>query len=178
MFSIFQLEKSLSKETFFHDIGFIIDFCSILWYSFRKYTIKSGSDEYEIEKKMLKQVKRFKKDVHGKYISSSYAFCIHALLYFRLIDLVPLLLRYFRGVLFIFVNLILRILVREVEPHVIEPSFGIGRIMYSVLEHNFKGREGDEQRNVCYSSLSFVNTCYDLRYRRAIASPPPLNNIV
>jgi len=36
--------------------------------------------------------------------------------------------------------------VREVQPHVIEPSFGIGRIMYSVLEHNFKVREGDEQR--------------------------------
>ena len=39
-------------------------------------------------------------------------------------------------------------LVREVQPHVIEPSFGIGRIMYSVLEHNFKIREGDEQRTV------------------------------
>ncbi|EDO45824.1 predicted protein [Nematostella vectensis] len=36
--------------------------------------------------------------------------------------------------------------VRDVEPHVIEPSFGIGRIIYSVLEHNFKIREGDEQR--------------------------------
>lgn len=36
--------------------------------------------------------------------------------------------------------------VREVQPHVIEPSFGIGRIMYSILEHNFKVREGDEQR--------------------------------
>ena len=48
-------------------------------------------------------------------------------------------------------------LVREVEPHVIEPSFGIGRIMYSVLEHNFKGREGDEQRKVRFHAfLSFV----------------------
>jgi len=37
--------------------------------------------------------------------------------------------------------------VRDVEPHVVEPSFGIGRIMYSVLEHNFQIREGDEQRN-------------------------------
>jgi len=36
--------------------------------------------------------------------------------------------------------------VREVEPTVIEPSFGIGRIMYAVLEHNFKVREDDEQR--------------------------------
>lgn len=42
--------------------------------------------------------------------------------------------------------------VRDVEPHVIEPSFGVGRIMYSVLEHNFQIREGDEQRTV----LSFL----------------------
>ena len=42
------------------------------------------------------------------------------------------------------------ILVREVVPHVIEPSFGVGRIMYAVLEHNFQTREGDEQRTVRY----------------------------
>lgn len=40
--------------------------------------------------------------------------------------------------------------VRDVEPHVIEPSFGVGRIMYSVLEHNFQIREGDEQRTVLF----------------------------
>ncbi len=28
----------------------------------------------------------------------------------------------------------------------IEPSFGIGRIMYALFEHNFRMREGDEQR--------------------------------
>lgn len=33
-------------------------------------------------------------------------------------------------------------------PGVIEPSFGIGRIMYSIFEHNFRIREGDEQRTV------------------------------
>ena len=32
-------------------------------------------------------------------------------------------------------------------PSVIEPSFGIGRILYAILEHNFHKREGDEQRN-------------------------------
>ncbi len=32
-------------------------------------------------------------------------------------------------------------------PGVIEPSFGIGRILYSILEHNFKIREDDEKRN-------------------------------
>lgn len=36
--------------------------------------------------------------------------------------------------------------VEEIIPSVIEPSFGIGRIMYAVFEHNFKIREGDEQR--------------------------------
>ena len=51
--------------------------------------------------------------------------------------------------------------VRDVEPHVIEPSFGVGRIMYAVLEHNFKIREGDEQRtvrnNACFINLSCLN---------------------
>lgn len=41
--------------------------------------------------------------------------------------------------------------VEEFVPSVIEPSFGVGRVLYSLLEHNFKQREGDEQRN--YFSL-------------------------
>lgn len=36
--------------------------------------------------------------------------------------------------------------VEEIVPSVIEPSFGIGRIMYSLFEHNFRAREGDEKR--------------------------------
>ena len=44
--------------------------------------------------------------------------------------------------------------VEEITPNVIEPSFGIGRIMYSLLEHRFNMREGDEQR--CYISLPSV----------------------
>jgi len=39
----------------------------------------------------------------------------------------------------------------EIIPSVIEPSFGIGRVMYAILEHNFKVREGDEART--YFSL-------------------------
>lgn len=31
-------------------------------------------------------------------------------------------------------------------PHVIEPSFGIGRIIYCVFEHNFRQRAEDAQR--------------------------------
>jgi len=41
--------------------------------------------------------------------------------------------------------------VEEIIPSVIEPSFGIGRVMYALFEHNFKVREGDEQRT--YFSL-------------------------
>merc|ERR1719474_2362518 len=36
--------------------------------------------------------------------------------------------------------------VEEIIPSVIEPSFGVGRVMYAIFEHNFKIREGDEQR--------------------------------
>lgn len=45
--------------------------------------------------------------------------------------------------------------VEEVVPSVIEPSFGIGRIMYAILEQNFHTRENDEQRTVraLYASL-------------------------
>lgn len=36
--------------------------------------------------------------------------------------------------------------VEEIIPAVIEPSFGIGRIMYAVWEHTFRTRPGDEMR--------------------------------
>lgn len=41
-------------------------------------------------------------------------------------------------------------MVHEIKftPSVIEPSFGMGRILYSLLEHSFYQREGDEQRCV------------------------------
>lgn len=38
--------------------------------------------------------------------------------------------------------------VEEYTPSVIEPSFGIGRILYALLWHSFWMREGDEQRSV------------------------------
>ncbi|KAJ1854656.1 Glycine--tRNA ligase 1, mitochondrial [Coemansia sp. RSA 2703] len=37
---------------------------------------------------------------------------------------------------------------REYTPNVIEPSFGIGRILYSLLEHSYSVRPDDEQRAV------------------------------
>jgi len=36
----------------------------------------------------------------------------------------------------------------QIVPAVIEPSFGIGRILYSILEHAYYAREDDEQRSV------------------------------
>ncbi|CAL8135036.1 unnamed protein product [Orchesella dallaii] len=41
--------------------------------------------------------------------------------------------------------------VEEFVPNVIEPSFGVGRILYSIFEHNFKVRPEDSQRT--YFSL-------------------------
>jgi glycyl-tRNA synthetase len=38
--------------------------------------------------------------------------------------------------------------VREFTPNVIEPSFGLGRILYVLLEHNFWAREQDIERGV------------------------------
>jgi len=38
--------------------------------------------------------------------------------------------------------------IREYVPNVIEPSFGIGRILYSLIEHNYWTRPGDEARGV------------------------------
>ncbi len=37
---------------------------------------------------------------------------------------------------------------KHITPGVIEPSFGIGRILYSLLEHAYYERESDEQRRV------------------------------
>lgn len=43
--------------------------------------------------------------------------------------------------------------VEEFVPNVIEPSFGIGRIMYSIFEHNFRVRSDDGQRTVRFVYL-------------------------
>ena len=37
---------------------------------------------------------------------------------------------------------------KEVTPHVIEPSFGIARIMYTILEHTLTTRQQDAERSV------------------------------
>ncbi|CAH8495444.1 unnamed protein product [Schistosoma turkestanicum] len=48
--------------------------------------------------------------------------------------------------------------VTEIVPNVIEPSFGIGRILYTIFEHSFRVREGDEQRT--YLSVSPILAPY------------------
>ncbi|XP_013410317.1 glycine--tRNA ligase [Lingula anatina] len=48
--------------------------------------------------------------------------------------------------------------VEDITPGVIEPSFGIGRIMYAIFEHSYRQREGDEQRR--YFSLPPVIAPY------------------
>ena len=36
---------------------------------------------------------------------------------------------------------------RKFTPSVIEPAFGIGRILYAILEHSYSTRNGDEARS-------------------------------
>lgn len=65
--------------------------------------------------------------------------------------------------------------VEEVIPSVIEPSFGIGRIMYCLLEHNFIVREGDEQRTYfCLPPLVAPIKCSVL----PLSNNPDFNPIV
>lgn len=66
------------------------------------------------------KVKRYQKKVHGKRMGC------------RVLTSLPLSLP--------------PLPVVDVIPSVIEPSFGIGRILYAILEHSFRIREGDDQR--------------------------------
>ena len=63
--------------------------------------------------------------------------------------------------------------VREFTPNVIEPSFGLGRIMYCLLEHSFWSREQDVERGVSTAFIILVKSvsvaCFsDLQLRHAI----------
>lgn len=61
---------------------------------------------------------------------------------------------------------------REFIPNVIEPSFGIGRILYSLLEHSYWAREQDKARGVSDVSCSLTWTV--LIPIRSCPSPPSL----
>ncbi len=62
----------------------------------------------------------------------------------------------------------------EYTPSVIEPTFGIGRILHSMLEHNFKIRPEDDQRKVeifLYASLrlhSLISVFYVTIFNRTL----------
>lgn len=49
--------------------------------------------------------------------------------------------------------------VEEITPNVIEPSFGIGRILYAVLEHSFRKRDGDSNSYFALSTSIAAHKC-------------------
>jgi glycyl-tRNA synthetase (class II) len=63
---------------------------------------------------------------------------------------------------------------RTYTPSVIEPSFGIGRIIYCVFEHSFYNREGDEKRTVFSFSpvvAPYKATVFPLLHRKELDEP-------
>ena len=62
--------------------------------------------------------------------------------------------------------------VREYTPNVIEPAFGIGRILYSIMEHVYWSREGSEERGV--SPKFPLKTDKQLRPAQVLSFPPPI----
>jgi glycyl-tRNA synthetase len=66
--------------------------------------------------------------------------------------------------------------VREYTPNVIEPSFGIGRILYSLIEHVYWTRPGDEARGVSQGSAfqSTALSCFSFPFLCAKFRPGSL----
>ncbi len=61
--------------------------------------------------------------------------------------------------------------VREYTPNVIEPAFGIGRILYALIEHVYWSREGSEERGVSsFLTLRFFVLIHD----KVLSFPPPI----
>ena len=132
------LQNCISKRKF-------CDICGLIYFNWlfipflpSKVNLTIENKEFTIEKAMIREIKRYQKEIHGEFKR-----CYQGLF----------TKSYFQRKLQKS-NLFLCFLVRDVEPHVIEPSFGVGRIMYSVLEHNFRIREGDEQRTVIFLLIS------------------------
>lgn len=64
---------------------------------------------------------------------------------------------------------------REFVPNVIEPSFGLGRILYSLLEHSYWAREQDKARGV----LSFPPLVAPIKCLIVtISQDPTLRNLI
>jgi len=120
----------------------------------RMYTLKVAGKQFTITPEMV-EVKRFTKTIHGEYIW----LCDISQIFFTVMNLWQLkfdrtnytfaLLKWHScwGLLYRCHHNVV-FLVEEFVPSVIEPSFGIGRIMYSIFEHRFRVRPGDEHRSV------------------------------
>ncbi|KAJ2159954.1 Glycine--tRNA ligase 1, mitochondrial [Coemansia sp. RSA 552] len=68
--------------------------------------------------------------------------------------------------------------VREYIPNVIEPSFGIGRILYSLIEHSYSVRADDEQRGVLgFNALVAPFKCLVLPLSNNASFAAPLRNV-
>lgn len=69
--------------------------------------------------------------------------------------------------------------IREYTPNVIEPSFGIGRILYALLEHSFwtRGDGADEARGVSKINCTIVHTASGVQFtnNKIIGSFLPTN---
>ena len=50
----------------------------------------------------------------------------------------------------------------QILPHAIEPSFGIGRLMYTLLEHNFVTRSESDSRTVTKAFLFIYLFYFDV----------------
>ncbi|MCJ1340781.1 Glycine--tRNA ligase 1, mitochondrial [Bachmanniomyces sp. S44760] len=65
---------------------------------------------------------------------------------------------------------------REYTPNVIEPSFGIGRILYTLLEHVYWSREGDEARGVSQAQTKPSHPNPSIAFSFSSQNPTTLTN--
>lgn len=63
-------------------------------------------------------------------------------------------------------------LVREYTPNVVEPSFGIGRILYTLLEHSYWSREQDIERGVSAPCDYRSKELDDTKFLQVLSLPP------
>lgn len=111
--------------------AFILHFRCYCVYRCREFSFETEGKKFTLTRDMV-GVKRLQKTLHGKRWHRT---CFVAVEW--------------NSVLFLWENNCLCVpTVEEIVPNVIEPSFGIGRIMYSIFEHSFRIRQGDEQRTV------------------------------
>lgn len=61
---------------------------------------------------------------------------------------------------------------REYTPNVIEPAFGIGRILYTLMEHVYWSREGNEERGV--GQIFRFREIPQANRQQVLSFPPPV----